>query len=101
MQRSGSGWFETLLNSHMNVSSNGEIFSHKHRRENASSILRTLDTVYNLDFFTSASKNHCSAAVGFKWMLNQVLTFCYLKTVPCHALDSIFGKLVGRHEYIV
>eukprot|EP00257_Ricinus_communis_P026300 XP_025013714.1 uncharacterized protein LOC8260596 isoform X2 [Ricinus communis] len=27
MQRSGSGWFETLLNSHVNVSSNGEIFS--------------------------------------------------------------------------
>ncbi|KAK1578503.1 hypothetical protein Q3G72_030759 [Acer saccharum] len=41
MQRSGSGWFETLLNSHVN--------------------------------FTSASKNACSAAVGFKWMLNQGL----------------------------
>ncbi|KAB8388297.1 hypothetical protein FH972_024771 [Carpinus fangiana] len=27
MQRSGSGWFETLLNSHVNVSFNGEIFS--------------------------------------------------------------------------
>jgi hypothetical protein len=25
-----------------------------------------------LDWFTSASKNECSAAVGFKWMLNQV-----------------------------
>ncbi|KAJ6916233.1 hypothetical protein NC652_018813 [Populus alba x Populus x berolinensis] len=49
MQRSGSGWFETLLNSHVN----------------------TLDKVYNLDWFTSASKNECSAAVGFKWMLNQ------------------------------
>ncbi|XP_060193237.1 uncharacterized protein LOC132622618 isoform X3 [Lycium barbarum] len=73
MQRSGSGWFETLLNSHMNVSSNGEIFSVKDRRQNASSILRTLETVYNLDVFTSASKNHCSAAVGFKWMLNQGL----------------------------
>ncbi|CAN4082878.1 unnamed protein product [Withania somnifera] len=73
MQRSGSGWFETLLNSHINVSSNGEIFSIKDRRQNASSILRTLDTVYNLDFFTSAAKNHCSAAVGFKWMLNQGL----------------------------
>ncbi|XP_060189481.1 uncharacterized protein LOC132618441 [Lycium barbarum] len=72
-QRSGSGWFETLLNSHINISSNGEIFSVKERRENASSILRTLDMVYNLDLFTSASKNHCSAAVGFKWMLNQGL----------------------------
>ncbi|KAJ6915603.1 hypothetical protein NC652_018294 [Populus alba x Populus x berolinensis] len=48
-KRSGSGWFETLLNSHVN----------------------TLDKVYNLDWFTSASKNECSAAVGFKWMLNQ------------------------------
>lgn len=72
MQRSGSGWFETLLNSHMNVSSNGEIFSVMDRRQNISSIIKTLDTVYNLDWFTSASKNECSAAVGFKWMLNQV-----------------------------
>lgn len=73
MQRSGSGWFETLLNSHMNVSSNGEIFSVMDRRQNVSSIIKTLDTVYNLDLFTSASKNECSAAVGFKWMLNQGL----------------------------
>lgn len=56
----------------MNVSSNGEIFSVMDRRQNVSSIIKTLDTVYNLDWFTSASKNECSAAVGFKWMLNQV-----------------------------
>ncbi|KAK3222407.1 hypothetical protein Dsin_009432 [Dipteronia sinensis] len=73
MQRSGSGWFETLLNSHSNVSSNGEIFSVFDRRKNISSIINTLDKVYNLDWFTSASKNECSAAVGLKWMLNQGL----------------------------
>ena len=72
MQRSGSGWFETLLNSHMNVSSNGEIFSVQERRLNISMIVKTMDRVYNLDWFTSASKNECSAATGFKWMLNQV-----------------------------
>uniref|UniRef100_A0A2N9HT78 Sulfotransferase n=1 Tax=Fagus sylvatica TaxID=28930 RepID=A0A2N9HT78_FAGSY len=33
----------------------------------------TMDKVYRLDWFTSASKNECSAAVGFKWMLNQGL----------------------------
>jgi len=71
-QRSGSGWFETLLNSHINVSSNGEIFSVRERRKNVSSILQTLDKVYNLDWFNSASKNECSAATGLKWMLNQV-----------------------------
>ncbi|XP_058010486.1 uncharacterized protein LOC110651802 isoform X2 [Hevea brasiliensis] len=43
------------------------------RRRNASSIIKTLDKLYNLDWFTSASKNECSAAVGFKWMLNQGL----------------------------
>ncbi|CAL0306448.1 unnamed protein product [Lupinus luteus] len=32
-----------------------------------------MDKVYNLDWFTSASKNECTAAVGFKWMLNQGL----------------------------
>ncbi|KAM1134047.1 hypothetical protein ACFX19_043929 [Malus domestica] len=73
MQRSGSGWFETLLNSHINVSSNGEIFSVQERRVNVSSILKNMDKVYNLDWFSSASKNECSAAVGFKWMLNQGL----------------------------
>ncbi|KAL2346385.1 hypothetical protein Fmac_000385 [Flemingia macrophylla] len=73
MQRSGSGWFETFLNSHINVSSNGEIFSVAKRRANVSTILETMDKVYNLDWFSSASKNECSAAVGFKWMLNQDL----------------------------
>ncbi|KAK4262278.1 hypothetical protein QN277_027860 [Acacia crassicarpa] len=72
-QRSGSGWFETLLNSHVNVSSNGEIFSVYDRRKNISSIVQTLDKVYNLDWLSSASKNECSAAVGLKWMLNQGL----------------------------
>lgn len=73
MQRSGSGWFETLLNSHINLSSNGEIFGLRDRRINSSSVVETLDRVYNLDWFTSASKNECSAAIGFKWMLNQVI----------------------------
>ncbi|KAG5040183.1 hypothetical protein JHK85_012659 [Glycine max] len=72
-QRSGSGWFETLLNSHINVSSNGEIFSVRERRVNVSTIVQTLDKVYNLDWLSSASKNECSAAIGSKWMLNQGL----------------------------
>ncbi|XP_024379035.1 uncharacterized protein [Physcomitrium patens] len=71
MQRSGSGWFETLLNNHPNISSHGEIFSVKDRRENFSSIAKTMDKVYNLDWLNSAAKNECTAAVGFKWMLNQ------------------------------
>lgn len=71
MQRSGSGWFETLLNSHPNISSHGEIFSVKERRQNFSTISQTLDSVYNLDWVSSAAKNQCTAAVGFKWMLNQ------------------------------
>ncbi|XP_045786265.1 uncharacterized protein LOC123881588 isoform X2 [Trifolium pratense] len=70
-QRSGSGWFETLLNSHMNVSSHGEIFSVPERRVNVSTIVKTLDKIYNLDWLNSASKNECSAAIGLKWMLNQ------------------------------
>ncbi|ESQ53681.1 hypothetical protein EUTSA_v10025642mg [Eutrema salsugineum] len=73
MQRSGSGWFETLLNNHTNISSNGEIFSVKDRRANVSTIFETLDKVYNLDWLSSASKNECTSAVGFKWMLNQGL----------------------------
>eukprot|EP00258_Populus_trichocarpa_P008363 XP_002313841.2 uncharacterized protein LOC7457521 isoform X1 [Populus trichocarpa] len=71
MQRSGSGWFETLLNNHTNISSNGEIFSVKVRRSNVSTITETLDKIYNLDWLSSASKNECAAAVGLKWMLNQ------------------------------
>ena len=75
MQRSGSGWFETLLNNHTNISSNGEIFSVKDRRANVSTIFETLDKVYNLDWLTSASKNECTSAVGLKWMVNQVTVY--------------------------
>ncbi|CAI5521811.1 unnamed protein product [Closterium sp. Naga37s-1] len=71
MQRSGSGWFETFLNSHQNISSHGEIFIVRPRRENASAVAETLDRVYNLDWSNSAAKNSCTSAVGFKWMLNQ------------------------------
>ncbi|KAI4295630.1 hypothetical protein L6164_035654 [Bauhinia variegata] len=73
MQRSGSGWFETFLNNHTNISSNGEIFSVKVRRSNFSTISETLDKIYNLDWLSSASRNECTAAVGLKWMLNQGL----------------------------
>ncbi|KAK3162143.1 hypothetical protein QOZ80_1BG0086000 [Eleusine coracana subsp. coracana] len=73
MQRSGSGWFETLLNSHENISSNGEIFSVKVRCSNVTTITKTLDKLYNLDWYSSAAKNECTAAVGLKWMLNQGL----------------------------
>lgn len=71
MQRSGSGWFETLLNSHVNISSHGEIFFPVKRRRNMKIIGNIMDKVYNLDWFSSASKNECTSAVGFKWMLNQ------------------------------
>lgn len=73
MHRSGSGWFETLLNNHIiSVSSNGEIFFLRDWRINISSIVQAIDKVYRLDWFSSSSKNECSAAVGLKWMLNQV-----------------------------
>jgi hypothetical protein len=78
MQRSGSGWFETFLNSHPNISSNGEIFSVKVRRSNMTTITETLDTIYNLDWVSSASKNECTAAVGLKWMLNQVMLVLFM-----------------------
>ncbi|KMZ75884.1 P-loop containing nucleoside triphosphate hydrolases superfamilyprotein [Zostera marina] len=72
MQRSGSGWFESLLNSHVNVSSNGEIFNQRRSRSSSfSSITKILNQVYNLDWMSSGSKKECTAAVGLKWMLNQ------------------------------
>lgn len=73
MQRSGSGWFETLLNNHPNISSHGEIFAGRERHKNLSIVLRKLDEVYNLDYRSSAIKQECTSAVGFKWMLNQGL----------------------------
>uniref|UniRef100_A0A803LNU7 Sulfotransferase n=1 Tax=Chenopodium quinoa TaxID=63459 RepID=A0A803LNU7_CHEQI len=94
-QRSGSGWFETLLNSHMNVSSNGEIFSVKVRRANASTIVETLDKLYNLDWFSSASKNECTAAVGLKWMLNQVI----IKKVILHLELYIVTDILDCIKY--
>jgi hypothetical protein len=77
MQRSGSGWFETLLNSHPNISSHGEVFSAAVRRENFTTITETLESVFNLDWMSSAAKNECTSAIGLKWMLNQVKLKCH------------------------
>lgn len=72
MQRSGSGWFESLLNNHMNIRLNDEIFGPKNRRQNLSSNFNTLDRVYSMGLITYSSQNSCSAAINFKWMLHQV-----------------------------
>lgn len=45
----------------------------KQRRQSMETIQRTLDTIYNLEWISSAAKNDCVAAVGFKWMLNQAV----------------------------
>ncbi|PIA46372.1 hypothetical protein AQUCO_01500124v1 [Aquilegia coerulea] len=100
MQRSGSGWFETLLNSHINVSSNGEIFSVKDRRSNISTITSTLDKVYNLDWLNSASKNECSAAVGFKWMLNQGLMDHHDEIVEYFNRRGVFTIFLFRRNLL-
>ncbi|WOL02784.1 hypothetical protein Cni_G11503 [Canna indica] len=100
MQRSGSGWFETLLNSHVNTSSNGEIFSVKERRSNMSSIVRTLDKVYNLDWYSSASKNECTAAVGFKWMLNQGLMANHEEIVKYFDERGVYAILLFRRNLL-
>ncbi|ONK75678.1 uncharacterized protein A4U43_C03F19400 [Asparagus officinalis] len=72
-QRSGTKWLESLLNSHINISSNGEIFLDRKMCANASIISRQLDTVYNLEMEHTAARSQCTSAVGFKWMLNQGL----------------------------
>lgn len=96
MQRSGSGWFETLLNNHTNISSNGEIFSVKIRRSNVSTIFETLDKVYNLDWLSSASKNECTAAVGLKWMLNQVSASILLSAYDDAGYDTYLSYLTDE-----
>ncbi|PKA45676.1 hypothetical protein AXF42_Ash011016 [Apostasia shenzhenica] len=100
MQRSGSGWFETLLNSHINISSNGEIFSVKERRSNVSTIMATLDSVYNLDWYSSASKNECTGAVGFKWMLNQGLMQNHEEIVKYFKRRGVFAVFLFRRNLL-
>ncbi|XP_078441718.1 uncharacterized protein LOC144711608 isoform X2 [Wolffia australiana] len=100
MQRSGSGWFETLLNSHPNISSNGEIFSVKQRRSNASSVLQTLDKIYNLDWASSASKNECSAAVGLKWMFNQGVLKYHEEIVDYFKRRGVSGIFLLRRNLL-
>ncbi|XP_022953109.1 uncharacterized protein LOC111455611 isoform X2 [Cucurbita moschata] len=100
MQRSGSGWFETLLNNHTNISSNGEIFSVKVRRSNISTIVETLDKVYNLDWFSSASKNECTAAVGLKWMLNQGLMQHHVEIVEYFKRRGVSAIFLFRRNLL-
>ncbi|KAG0485297.1 hypothetical protein HPP92_009376 [Vanilla planifolia] len=74
MQRSGSKWFEALLNSHENIRSHGEIFYNFDRKCNMTVITTVLDRVYSLNWNVSTfrrKRNKCLAAVGFKWMVNQ------------------------------
>ncbi|KAB5561248.1 hypothetical protein DKX38_006205 [Salix brachista] len=101
MQRSGSGWFETLLNNHTNISSNGEIFSVKVRRSNFSTITETLDKIYNLDWLSSASKNECTAAVGLKWMLNQKVeaALSFPSCLPLSSFTECRIKLLEDQQY--
>ncbi|KAL0917475.1 hypothetical protein M5K25_012538 [Dendrobium thyrsiflorum] len=73
-QRSGSKWFEALLNSHENIRSHGEIFYSVDRKCNMTVIKTVLDKLYSLNWNASTfrrKKKSCMAAVGFKWMLNQ------------------------------
>lgn len=107
MQRSGSGWFETLLNSHPNVSSHGEVFSVERRRTSVSTIKETLNTIYNLDWVSSAAKNECTAAVGLKWMLNQgVMEYkteiaAYLKEKSVSVIFLFRRNLLRRYVSIL
>lgn len=100
MQRSGSGWFETLLNSHEHISSHGEIFYKNEMRINMTMITRVLDKVYNLDWNSSASKRHCTAAVGFKWMLNQGLMDHYEEIVDYFNRRGVSAILLFRRNHL-
>ncbi|KAG0449733.1 hypothetical protein HPP92_027165 [Vanilla planifolia] len=100
MQRSGSGWFETLLNSHRNISSHGEIFRNIERRRNRDAIMRVLDDVYNLDWNSSASKWHCTGAVGFKWMLNQGVMDHYEEIVEYFNRRGVSAILLFRRNHL-
>ncbi|KAK8951567.1 hypothetical protein KSP39_PZI003410 [Platanthera zijinensis] len=64
-KRSGSKWFEALLDSHDDIRSRGEIFRDVGRRCNMTVIRKVLDKLFG------RSKKNCFYAVGFKWMLNQ------------------------------
>ncbi|KAH7293427.1 hypothetical protein KP509_28G025500 [Ceratopteris richardii] len=104
MQRSGSGWFVTLLNSHPNITSHGELFIDENRRDSVLKITRTLDFVYDVDWVRSAYEKDCTAAVGLKWMLKQGVTeykrevAAYLKSKSV-SIIFLFRKNILR-QYI-
>ncbi|KAE8723757.1 putative A/G-specific adenine glycosylase muty [Hibiscus syriacus] len=100
MQRSGSGWFETLLNNHTNITSNGEIFSVKVRRTNVWTIFETLDRAYNLDWLSSARKNECTAAFGLKWMLNQGLMHYHKQIVEYFNTRGVSAIFLFRRNLL-
>jgi hypothetical protein len=70
MQRSGSGWVETLLNSHPNLRSHGEVFKVRKREEGWNETRAALEAVFNME--KVKEEKECLSAVGLKWMLNQV-----------------------------
>lgn len=65
-----------------------------------SAIVNTLDKVYNLDWYSSASKNECTAAVGFKWMLNQGLIANHKKIVDYFKTRGVSAVFLFRRNLL-
>lgn len=59
-----------------------------------SSITKTLEKLYNLDWNSSASKNECTAAVGLKWMLNQVKILDVVNNLRILLLGGVHSQLI-------
>lgn len=71
IQRSGSGWVESLLKNHSAIHSHGEQFNNRNLKTGGWKAARAvLEGVFNLELV--AEEAECLAAVGLKWMLNQV-----------------------------
>jgi hypothetical protein len=71
IQRSGSGWLESLLKNHSAIHSHGEQFNNRDLKTGGWKDARAiLEGVFNLELVHEEAE--CAAAVGLKWMLNQV-----------------------------
>ncbi|EPS70269.1 p-loop containing nucleoside triphosphate hydrolase family protein-like protein, partial [Genlisea aurea] len=97
LQRSGTGWFNSLLNSHTNISMYGELFAYRYLKQDIEKTIDTLDKVYNMDLEENITpKNECTSAIGFIWMLHQNVIRYRNVTVPYIKSNGILPIFLFR-----
>ncbi|EPS61432.1 hypothetical protein M569_13365, partial [Genlisea aurea] len=100
MPRSGTGWINSMLHSHTNISINSETFFGDDRRKNIVKILEVLKEVFSMDLTNSKNKVECTGAVGFVWMLHQGVIAYHREIVGYFKMYGVLSIFLFRRNVL-